>query len=463
MRDTRINANENLNKIEKKQFLKTVAVVAAPIALQSLIGSSLNLVDNLMIGHLGELPLNAVGVSVQIFFVYWMFVFGFASGGATYISQFYGVRDRDNIRRTTGFCMLVVFGMGVVFFLAAEFFPQYLLRIFTRFPEVIEAGSVYVRIGAPCFLLVPLTQSFTVALRATQQTVPPLIASSVALGMNTLMNYILIYGKLGIPAMGIAGAGLATVISRCVELSIILFIVFGRKNYVAGAFHDYFSFSRDLAGRIFRNALPTTINETMWGLGAALYVAAFARISISAGAAVQACNTINSLFSLAAFSIGDAVLILVGQKLGEGKKEEAYEMSKILMRMAVLIGAVMGGMIILFGKPVLSLFEFTEEGAADAWRILIVYGATMFMDVFNGVMVSGTLRSGGDTRFAMLTEVGTVWLIGVPIAFLTSLKLGWPVYLAVLAVKSEGVVKGVILLRRFLSKKWLNTVIEGIR
>ena len=133
------------------------------------------------------------------------------------------------------------------------------------------------------------------------------------------------------------------------------------------------------------------------------------------------------------------------------------------MRMAVLIGAVMGGMIILFGKPVLSLFEFTEEGAADAWRILIVYGATMFMDVFNGVMVSGTLRSGGDTRFAMLTEVGTVWLIGVPIAFLTSLKLGWPVYLAVLAVKSESVVKGVILLRRFLSKKWLNTVIEGIR
>lgn len=454
---------ETLNKIDKRRFLKTVALVATPIALQSLIGSSLNLVDNLMIGHLGELPLNAVGVSVQIFFVYWMFVFGFASGAATFISQFYGVRDLVNIRRTTGFTLTVAFAMGMVFFLAAELFPEYLLRIFTRFPEVIEAGCVYVRVGAPCFLLVPVIQSFTVALRATQQTVQPLIASCVALAMNTCMNYILIYGKLGAPAMGVAGAALATVISRCVELAIILFLVFGRKNMIAGSLKEFFSYSRDLAGRIVRNALPTTINETMWGIGTALYVAAFARISISAGAAVQACNTINNMFSMAAFSIGDAVLILVGQKLGEGKKEEAFEMSKILMKMAIIVGLVLGALTICFGRPILSLFDFSEEGAADAWRILIVYAATLFMEVYNGTMVSGTLRSGGDTRYAMITEVSTVWLIGVPLAFITSLQLGWPVYLAVLAVKTEGVVKGILLSRRYLSRKWLNTVIEGVR
>ena len=459
------NEKENvntLNAIDKRKFLKTVALVASPIALQSLIGSSLNLVDNLMIGHLGELPLNAVGVSVQFFFVYWMFVFGFASGGATFISQFYGVKDLVNIRRTTGFTLAVVFGMGLIFFIAAVCFPEYLLRIFTRFPEVIEAGKVYVRIGAPVFLLVPVTQAFTVALRATQQTVQPLLASVVALGMNTCMNYILIYGKLGAPAMGIAGAALATVISRAVELAIILFLVFGRRNMIAGPLREFFGFKRDLAMRIVRNALPTTINETMWGLGTALYIAAFARISISAGAAVQACNTINGLFSMIAFSIGDAILILVGQKLGEGKREEAFAMSKILTKLAVTVGLILGALTLCFGKPILSLFDFTDEGAMDAWRILIVYASTLFMEVFNGTMVSGTLRSGGDTRFAMFTEVGAVWLIGVPLAFITSLWLGWPVYLAVLAVKSEGVVKGIILLRRYLSGKWLNTVIEGI-
>lgn len=451
-----------LNSVDRRRFLKTVAAVAAPIALQSLIGSSLNLVDNLMIGHLGELPLNAVGVSVQIFFVYWMFVFGFASGAATFISQFYGVRDFVNIRRSCGFTLTVVFCMGLLFFLAAEFFPQYILRVFTRFPEVIETGAVYVRIGAPCFLMVPVIQAFTVTLRATQQTVQPLLASTIALCLNTLLNYVLIYGHFGAPAMGVAGAALATVISRCVEMSIILFLVFGRRNVIAGPLREFFSFSRELAGRIVRNAIPTTINESMWGLGTSLYVAAFARISITAGAAVQACNTINSLFSMAAFSIGDAVLILVGQKLGEGKKAEAFEMSKILLKLAIVVGVVLGALTLCFGKPILSLFDFSEEGALDAWHILIVYAATLWMEVYNATLVTGCLRCGGDTRFAMITEVSTIWLIGVPAAFITSLWLGWPVWAAVLAVKLEGVVKGVILTSRYFSKRWLNTVIEGI-
>ena len=453
---------KTLNDLDKRTFFRTVAVVAAPIALQSLIGSSLNLVDNLMIGHLGELPLNAVGVSVQIFFVYWMFVFGFASGAATFISQFFGVGDLVNIRRTTGFAMTMVFAMGMVFFLAAELCPQYILRIFTRFPEVIETGAVYVRIGAPVFLLVPITQALTVALRSTQQTVQPLVASTVALCINTLLNYALIYGHFGAPAMGVAGAALATVISRSIELTIILWLIFGRRNILAGPVREFFSFNRELAARVVRNAIPTTLNETMWGLGTALYVAAFARISISAGAAVQACNTINSLFSMAAFSVGDAVLILVGQKLGEGKKEEAWEMSVLLLKLATVVGLVLGALTLIFGRPILGLFDFSEEGAADAWRILIVYAATLFMEVYNGTLVVGCLRCGGDTRYAMLTEVSTIWLIGVPLAFITSLKLLWPVWLAVLSVKTEGVVKGIILTRRFISRKWMNTVIEGI-
>ena len=451
-----------LNTIDRRHFLKTVAMVAAPIALQSLIGSSLNLVDNLMIGHLGELPLNAVGVSVQIFFVYWMFVFGFASGAATFISQFYGVKDYVNIRRSCGFTLTVAFAMGMVFFLAGEFFPHYILRIFTRFPEVIEMGAVYVRIAAPGFLLVPIIQAFTVTLRATQQTVQPLVASAAALCLNTFLNYVLIYGKLGAPAMGVAGAALATVISRLVEMSIILFLIFGRRNVISGSLREFFGFGRELAGRIIRNSIPTTINESMWGMGTALYVAAFARISISSGAAVQACNTINNLFSMAAFSIGDAVLILVGQKLGEGRKDEAFEMSKILTRLAIIIGLVLGALTLCFGKPILSLFDFSAEGAADAWRILIVYATTLFIDVFNAIMVTGCLRCGGDTRFAMITEVSTVWLIGVPAAFITSLLLGWPVWAAVLSVKLESVIKAVILTMRYVSKKWLNTVIEGI-
>ena len=156
------------------------------------------------------------------------------------------------------------------------------------------------------------------------------------------------------------------------------------------------------------------------------------------------------------------MLILVGQKLGEGRKDEAYEMSKILIKLAIVIGLVLGALTLCFGKPILSLFDFSAEGAADAWHILIVYATTLFIDVFNAIMVTGCLRCWGDTRFAMITEVSTVWLIGVPAAFITSLLLGWPVWAAVLSVKLESVIKAVILTMRYVSKKWLNTVIEGI-
>lgn len=436
--------------------------IALPIALQSLIGSSLNLIDNLMVGSLGELQLNAVGVSVQIFFIYWMLLYGISGGAATFISQFYGVSDFKNIRRTTGFTLTIALGIGLLFFIAAEAFPQYILRIFTKFPEVIEEGSSYVRLAAPTFLMLAVTQPFTIALRATQQTRLPLYASAVALATNTVLNYILIFGKLGLPALGVNGAALATAIARLLEMGLILYVVFGRKNKIAGRFSEFFSYGKDLAKRIYQNALPTTANETLWGLGTSLYVAAFARIGITEGAAIQACNTINNLFSLAAFSIGDAILILIGQKLGEGKPDLAYAMSKKIIVVGLIIGLLLGGGVILAGDSILGLFDFTPEGAAYAKKILIVYGAALWLALYNAMHVTGTLRGGGDTRFAMFTETGTVWLIGVPLAFITSLYLHWPIYFAVLAVKSEEVVKAIILTRRYFSKKWLKNVIENI-
>lgn len=453
---------ENLETIRNRDLFSMMGKVALPIALQSLIGSSLSFIDNLMVGSLGELELNAVGVSVQVFFIYWMLLFGFTGGMGTFISQFYGVMDFKNIRKTTGFALSAAAGVSLLFFVAGFFFPEYILRIFTKYPEVIEAGVGYVRICSFTFLFLAVTQPFTVALRATQQSALPLAASVIAFATNTFLNWVFIFGKLGAPALGVEGAALATAIARLLEMLIILFEVFVLKNKIAGHFREFFSYSKELAARIIRNALPTTANETLWGIGTSMYVAAFARIGISEGAAVQACNTINNMFALAAFSIGDAVLILVGQKLGEGKTELAYNMSRKMIRMGFIVGVLFGTGVIIAGEPLLGLFSFSEQGAAYAFRILIVYGATMWLTLYNAIHVTGTLRCGGDTKFAMITETGTVWLIGVPLAFITSLYLHMPIYLAVLAVKIEEVVKAIFLTRRYYSRKWLKTVIKGI-
>lgn len=453
---------ETLNKSHGERLYRSLLVVALPIALQSLIGSSLNLVDNLMVGSLGETELNAVGVSVQIYFIHWMVLFGFTSGSATFMAQFFGAKDLKNIRKTVGFAITVAIGISILFFIAAMFFPQYVLRIFTRFPEVIDLGVGYVRMAAPAFLFVAINVPLTVALRATQQTRLPLYISGVAFLTNTFLNYVFIFGNFGAPKLGVTGAALATMLARGLEMSLTLFVVFARKNMICGRIREFFSYKKDFALRIVKNAIPTTINETMWGLGTSLYIAAFARIGVTEGAAVQACNTINNLFIMAAFSVGDATLILVGQKLGEGKLDYAYQLAKKLVRISLIIGICAGAGLILCGKPLLSLFEFTDQGAHYAFLILVVYGCTMWMGIYNATNITGVLRCGGDTRFAMLAEVLAVWCIGVPAAFITALVLKWPIYFAVLTVRLEDVVKGIALTRRFFSKKWVKNVIRDI-
>ncbi len=448
--------------LNNKEIYGSLVRVAIPIALQSLIGSSLNLVDNLMVGSLGESQLAAVGVSVQIYFIFWMVVYGFCGGCSTFMTQFWGAKDLPNIRKTVGFTLVVCVSVGILFFLVALIAPETILGIFTNIPETIEAGVPYVQAGAPCFLFLSVSLPFEVSLRSTQQTKIPLYVSLVAFASNTFLNYVFIFGNFGAPALGVQGAAIATSIARFIQMTLILFAIFGRKNIISGKISCFFGWKKTFASRVVRNSIPTTINETMWGLGTALYVAAFARMGITEYASVQAANTIQNLLQMAAFSVGDATLILVGQKLGQGKIHLGIDLAKKLLKIGTTIGVVFGIILIIIAKPIIHFFNFTPEGAQYTFFVLVVHGLFLGLVLYNGIMVVGVLRSGGDTRFTMFAEVGTVWLIGVPVAFIAALYFQWPIYWVVLAVKMEEVVKCFILTKRFLSKKWARTVIKNI-
>lgn len=437
-------------------------MIALPIAVQSLIASSLNLIDNLMVGSLGETELAAVGTAIQIYFIHWMIMFGFTSGASTYMAQFWGVKDIKNIKKTTGFAICVCFCISFLFFLAALFFSQNIVSFFTNIPELIALGARYVRMASFAFLTISITVPFTAALRTTQQTKIPLYISIFVFSTNTFLNYVFIFGNFGAPRLEVMGAALATLISRCLELFLVLFFVFIKKNIVAGRISEYFGWSKVLISKILRNTLPTTANEAIWGIGTAMFAAAYARVGVTEYAAVQASNTINSIFIMAAFSIGDAALILVGEKLGEGKLEFAYILAKKLFYVGAGLGAVFGIILIISSKPILVLFDLTSEGKIYAFYIIIVYGVFMWMAVYNAISVAGVLRSGGDTVFALMLEMGSIWLYAVPMAFLTALVWELPIYLAVLLVKTEDIIKFFILAKRFKSKKWARNVIQDI-
>lgn len=448
--------------ISNKEFLKKIAFIALPIAIQSVIASSLSLVDNLMVGRLGEAELAAVGIATQIYFVHWMLVFGFTSGVSTYMAQFLGAKDERGMKKTIGIALAVCFSVSVIFFLVAEFFSVYVMRIFTSDELLIRMGADYIKIAAPSLLTVSITVPFQTALRVTKQTHIPLFISIAVFSTNTFLNYCLIFGNFGMPKLGVSGASLATMIARTLEILTVLTVVFVFKNRVAAGLGVYFSWSRELFLRVIRNAVPTMLNETIWGLGNAMYVAAYARLGVTAYAAVQVGTVINSLFSMAGFSLGDAALILVGEKLGEGDTKYALELGKKILKTAIVTGIIFGIGLIAVSQKLVPLFDLTEKGREYAIIIIAIDAIFLALVLYNGICVVGLLRAGGDTLFAMLIETGSIWLYAVPMAFATALLFHLPVYLVMFCVKTEEILKCAILTKRVISQKWVKNVVSDI-
>ena len=447
---------------ENRQLYKKLARIAVPISIQGVVSATLNLIDNLMVGFLGEADLAAVGIASQIYFIHYLILYGFTSGTATFMAQFYGAKDYKNIRKVVGFSIVVAFCVAVVFFVSAFFFTDNILGIYSNDPRIIEMARPYVKIGTACFFFLAFSVPLEMAFKATQQTRVPLIVSTVVFSTNTCLNYIFIFGKFGAPAMGVAGAALATAIASFLEVLISLIFAHRKSNCFHGSYRDFFGWKKEMVLRIVKNSMPTTLNELLWSVGQSMYVAAFSRIGTTAYAAYQAAASINSIFSFAAFSVGDAALILVGEKLGEGEREQTYILGKKLLKIGTVLGILVGLLLVLAAKPLVGFFSLTALGKTYAFRILVIYGLCMGLNLYNGINITGTLRGGGDTRFAMMAECSCVWLVAVPLAFLASQVLHVPIFIAVLMIKSEEVVKCIILTKRFISKKWVNNVITGL-
>ena len=449
-------------EFNKKALNRKLIKIATPIAIQGIVSATLSMVDNIMVGFLGETELAAVGVGSQLFMVHYLVLFGILSGSATFMAQFYGTKDMANIRKVIGFDFTLLAALGAVIFLLVNCFTDGILSLYTEDAAVKALAAQYVRINSLSFLLLAVSSPLEMAFKATQQVRIPMIISNVIFFTNIAINYVLIFGKLGFPKMGVAGAAIGTISSRIIEVIMNSYFAFRTKNEFCEKVRSYFGWDRELVKRIIKNATPTTINEFFWSFGQTMYVAAFSRISTTAYAAYQAANSIFNIFNFAAFSIGDAALILVGEKLGEGDMEYTWKLSKHLIKACILAGLVIGAITILLSQPLSGIFKLTDAGKMYTRYILIVFGATMAADLFNGLQIAGILRAGGDTKFAIISESLCIWLIAVPLAFTASLVWHLPVHLALLVTRTEMIIRGAILAKRYLSKKWMNTVITDL-
>ncbi len=445
-----------------RTFYTRLLALAVPIMIQSFVSSSLNLLDVLMIGQLGEISVAAVGLSNQVFFLLVFLLFGISSGAGVFTAQLWGKGDVPSIHRVMGIGLVMGVGGSLFFSFMALVLPHVALNIYTNDPAVIQTGSGYLRIAGWSYPLTAISFIYAATLRSTGNTRPPMFVSAIALSLKTLLNYLLIFGYLGMPEMGIRGAALATVIARSLECLLLIGYTYLSRAPTAAALRTLFTFQRNFVTTFLKIALPVVINEMLWSLGISTYNAIYAHISTESAAAIQIASTIESLAFVIFIGISDATGILVGNKIGAQENETAYHYGRRSLTLVVIGAMLMGVCIYLLSGSILSLYKVSPQVLEYTRNILLVMAGALWIRVSNMTAIVGILRSGGDTVFSMFLDGGTMWVVGVPSALLAAFVFHLPVHWVYLVIMSEELVKFFISLWRFRSGRWVHNISQSV-
>jgi len=445
---------------EDKKFLKAAASVAVPVALQLVLSTVTNLVDTMMIGSLGTAAISAVGLSNKYFYVLSLLIFGVSSGTGLLMAQFFGSSDFLHIRKSFGLGLLVNLTASLLFLLAACLAPAFVMGLFTESEASTAIGTVYLKTVCFCYPLAACSNLMTGMLRSTRQVKIPLIASVVSIFSNILLNYGLIFGNFGLPVLGIRGAALATVIARLLEFSILLYFSFFKNEIMKGRLSDYFGWSSAFLHNYTSHALPVIFNEMTWGLGVTLYYVAYGRMGDDAVAAVTICDTVTDIIAVFGNGLYAAAAVILGNELGAGRKEIAWDYSRKILMLGILLSLVLAAVLIPLMQPVLTLFDISDTVRSDAVRCMQMFVLYLpFLFTF-GIIIVGVLRAGGDTKLCFLIDTSSVWLIGIPMAFLGCLVWKLPIWVTYALVNSEQVFKTVFSLIRYRQKIWLKNITD---
>ena len=420
--------------------------------------SSLNMVGVIMIGQLGAAPVAAVGLANQIFFLLNLVLFGITSGSAMFTAQLWGKRDVLNIRKVLGLALTLGLFVATFFLIIAEFFPEIALRIYSKDPVVIALGSDYLRIIGYSFILYAISFCFSAVLRSTGDVKIPLFVTLTALSLNALLSYVLIFGKLGFPAMGVHGAAIAVVCSRVVECAGLLLLTYRNKLPAAGKLTEFFSYDRLFARRVLKPVLPVVANEILWSLGITAYSIVYARMGTESIAAMNIVASLEQMALVVFNGIGHATAILVGNRIGAGDDDQAFRYAARSETLGVLGGVLIGLIILLSRNLLLSLYNVSPTVLDYVYQVLTILALLLWLRASNMILFVGIFRSGGDTRFAFILDGVIIWVVGVPLAFMGAFIFHLPVYWVYLLVMSEEIAKWTLGMFRFFSRKWIHNL-----
>lgn len=450
-----------INLKKDRIFFKNLLILAIPIILQNLIGASLNLLDNLMIGSLGENAIASTGIANQYYMLYYNTTNGIVMGSGIFMAQYWGKKDVKSIYKFMGISLLFSLITAILFVLGGVFFSENIMGIFTKEMIVSDLGKNYLAAVAPSYIFTSISLSYAMALRSTGYTKIPMYASLIGLIFNGVLNYIFIFGKFGIPALGVTGAALGTTVARFMEMSFIIHTIYIRdKNIIAGKINEMFVFSKDLVNKFIKTATPVVFNDVMWIAGITVYFIAYSKLGTNATATMQISNTINNAFNIFAIGIAIASSIVIGNKIGAGKEKEAKEVAIKINIFGVFLGIIIGAIFFIASPFIPLMFKITPETKANVITVLKIMSILVPVRFFGIVQIIGVLRGGGDVVYAILVELIAVWGIGVPLSFIGAVYLDYPITIVYALTCLEEPFKMLSTIPRLLSGKWIRNLVK---
>lgn len=445
------------NMRQERNFLRMVCSLAIPVALQSMLQASFSIIDQIMIGQLGSVSVAGIGLAGKFASIYTVMISAIGAVAGIMISQYMGQNNKKEIKRSFYLNLLIALGIAVLFTAFCVGFPEKIMSLYIKDEQTVRAAAGYLNIIAWTFLPVAGTTLLSTMLRCMEKAFFPLYASIAAAILNTGLNYALIFGKFGFPAMGIRGAAIATLIAQLANLGVMVIIILrngellqkSRKEEIISKFH---------AKQYVEMLFPILICEFMWSLGENVYAAIYGHLGTQASAAMTLINPIQGLMIGALCGLSQAAGVIIGKKLGNREYEDAYESAKKLILYGFVGSAVLSVAVIMTSAYYVEIYQVTDSVKALTRQILVAYAFIAPFKVQNMIVGGGIIRSGGKTKYVMLIDLIGTWVFGVPLGLFSAFVLKLPIPYVYFILSLEECVRfgiSIVVLRR---RKWMQNL-----
>ena len=438
-------------------FIKHIAIIAVPVALQNLLTTTGSMVDTIMLASLGEQTVGAIGLCAQfsslLFSCYW----GFVGGGMMFFSQYWGAKDHKGITRSYGLTLSFMLAVAFIFSALALAAPEFVMGIYTDKPVIQQIGISYLRIAGFAYPLQILSMALSALLRSIEQVKVPLYGGIASVISNCLFNYLLIFGKLGLPKMGAAGAALGTVFASMINVLVIVFFILKKKIPYALAFSEHFRWNRGFISQYLQKCFPILCNELMIGIGNMLINIVLGHQSEQAIAAVAVFRTLEGLVIAFFSGFSNASTVLVGKEVGAGNHEVAFQRAKrIVYLCSGLIGIACLTLICLH-SPLLHAMGLKGVSYQIGTGMLLIYSVAALIRMGNWTQ-NDTYRSAGDAAFGSILEITFMFLMVIPCVYLANYALHAPFLLVFALCYVDEPIRYLIMQRHMYSGKWIKPV-----